>query len=58
MKPLLQRLLADEGFALGVLVAAGYAAAEALLGDGLQVSDLPTVAAMFGAGMARLKTRA
>ncbi len=58
MKVLLRRFLHDQDFALGVLAAFGLAAAEALIGDGLQTSDLPTIAAIFTAAAARRRRRA
>lgn len=50
MKPLCTRFLTDESFAIGVLAALGLAIAEAVIGDGLTTSDLPTIAAMAGVG--------
>ncbi len=57
MKQLCLRFWTQESFSLGVLCGVGYALAEQFIGNGLGMTDLPTVAAVFGAGMLRLEKK-
>lgn len=51
MKVLIVRLWEEPALAGAVLLAAVYALAELLIGDGLTASDLPTILAPLGFGL-------